>query len=145
MSWSLSVPFGPQPEEWAGNAPKKYPLIFVLMSVLGIWSGYGGRAGLESRQGREISVCHNVQTGSGTHQAFYSVGTGVIFQGLSGRGVKFKTGFHLVLRIRMSGALPLYSAPPRCLHGVHRDNFTVWLQCFARVLCICRSVLVKNI
>ena len=107
-------------------------------------SGYGGRAGFEFRQGQEISLCHNVHTGFGTHKASYSVGTGVIFQGLSSQSVKFKTRFHLVLRIRMRAAISLYSAPPRCLHGVHRDNFTFLLHCFARVLCICRSVMAKK-
>ena len=36
------------------------------------------------------------------------------------------TRLHLVLRLRISGAIPLL--PPICLHGLDRDNFTLTLQ-----------------
>jgi hypothetical protein len=42
----------------------------------------------------------NLQTGSGAHQASYSMGTGFFFL-----GVKLITHLHLVPRLRMSGAI----------------------------------------
>ena len=35
--------------------------------------------------------------------------------------MKLTIHLHLVLRLRMSGAIPLH---PLYLHGMHRDNFT---------------------
>jgi hypothetical protein len=34
---------------------------------------------LDSRQGRDVSLLHNVQTGSGTHPASYPMSTGASF------------------------------------------------------------------
>jgi len=55
-------------------------------------------------------VCHlqNVETGSGAHPAFHSVGTGAVFHRLSGQGVKLTTHHHLALRLIMSGAIPFF-------------------------------------
>jgi hypothetical protein len=45
----------------------------------------------------DFSLLHSVQTGSGAHPASYPMRTGVPFPGgLSGRGLKLNTHFHLV-------------------------------------------------
>jgi hypothetical protein len=46
-----------------------------------------GQPGLDSRQGQDVSLLHNVQTGSGFHPASYPVNTGGSFSG-GGGGVK---------------------------------------------------------
>ena len=56
---------------------------------------------------RYFSFFENVQTGCGAHTASYSVGTGVLPRGYSGRSVKLTAHLHLVPRLRMSGAIPL--------------------------------------
>jgi hypothetical protein len=46
----------------------------------------------ESRQGKEFSLLHVVQTGSGAHPASYKMGNGGSFlRSKSGRGVMLKT------------------------------------------------------
>ena len=55
----------------------------------------------------DSSFLQNVQTASGAHPALYSMGSGVLSRGYSGRGVKLTTHLHLVPRLRMSGAIPL--------------------------------------
>lgn len=61
--------------------------------------------GLKSLKREEIFSAKTVQTGFRSHQATYSVGTGILFRGWSGRGMKLTTRIHLVSRLRM---LPLY-------------------------------------
>ena len=59
-------------------------------------------------RGKTFSLLHDMQTGSEAHPASYSVGiTRVLSQGLSRWGVKLTTHLHLVLRLRISGAIPL--------------------------------------
>jgi hypothetical protein len=40
-----------------------------------------GQPGLDSRQGQDVSLIHNLQTGSGAHPASYPVSTGGSFSG----------------------------------------------------------------
>ena len=49
----------------------------------------------------------NVQTNYVRHPASYSMGNGVFSQGYSSRGMKLTTHLHLLLWLRMSGAIPL--------------------------------------
>jgi len=52
-----------------------------------------------------ISLLHNVQTGSGAHPTSYSMGTGFISWEQTGGSVKLTTDLHLVPRLRMSGGI----------------------------------------
>jgi hypothetical protein len=68
---------------------------------------------------------HRVQTGSGDHSASFRIGTrGSFPRGLRRPGCE-SDHLHLMLRLRMRGAIP--STLPICLHGVVlnkvRDNF----------------------
>jgi hypothetical protein len=60
---------------------------------------------------RNSSLHQSVQTGYGAHLALYFMGTGV-----PSRGVNLTTHFHLVQRLRMSGAIPT----------LHPHPFTAW-------------------
>jgi hypothetical protein len=55
-----------------------------------------------------ISQVEIEHTDCGTHPASYSTGSGVVCQRLTGRGVKLISQPHLVSRLRMSGAIPLF-------------------------------------
>jgi hypothetical protein len=66
------------------------------------WSGVRVPAG-----GGNFSLHHRVQTCSGAHQAFYSMGNRSSFPGDKTAGVvKLTTYLHLVPRSRMGGAIP---------------------------------------
>jgi hypothetical protein len=41
-----------------------------------------GRSGLDSRQGQNVSLLHNVQTGSGDHPPSYPMSTGALSPGV---------------------------------------------------------------
>ena len=56
---------------------------------------------------RYFSLLQNLRTGSGAHLTSYSVGTEVLSRGYWGWGVVWTTHFHLVPRLRMSGAILL--------------------------------------
>jgi hypothetical protein len=56
--------------------------------------------------GAEIFFLQNVQTGAGVHPP-YSMGTGMLSRGESGRGMMFTTRLHLTQHLRMCGATPL--------------------------------------
>jgi hypothetical protein len=49
-----------------------------------------GRAGLDSGQGQDVSLLHNVQTGSGPTQPPINEYRGLFLLGLNGRGVKLR-------------------------------------------------------
>jgi len=83
-----------------------------------IWSSNPGRG--------KILFSKTIQTGSSAHPASYSVGIQVLPSGLSGWDMMSTTHLHLVLRLRISGAIPLL--PPIYLHGMDRDNFTLDLM-----------------
>jgi hypothetical protein len=58
--------------------------------------------------GKNVSVVQTAQTGSGVHPTSCTVGTRIsFFLVLSDRGVKLPTYVHVVLRLRMCGAVPL--------------------------------------
>ena len=57
-----------------------------------------GGPGIESRWGAECYA--RVQTGSGTHTASYTMGTGPLSRGLGGRGVALTTHPRLVPRLK---------------------------------------------
>jgi hypothetical protein len=62
---------------------------------------------------RDIPVLQCVQTSSGTHPVFYSVGTGGSFSGVKHpdhQTMKQTTYLHLTLRLRMIGVIPLLQA-----------------------------------
>jgi hypothetical protein len=44
------------------------------------------RSGFESRKGQELLLLHVVQTGSGVHPTFYTMGTGSSFPGVKRLG-----------------------------------------------------------
>jgi hypothetical protein len=55
-----------------------------FLSLLCPWRHNGlraGQPGLDSRQGQDVSLLHNVQTGFGAHQASYPMSTGGFFSG----------------------------------------------------------------
>jgi hypothetical protein len=63
--------------------------VHSILSLLCPWSLDGlraGQPGLDSQQGQEVFLLHNVQNGSGAHPAFYPMSTGGSFWG--GGGVK---------------------------------------------------------
>ena len=72
----------------------------------------------------DFSLLRNVQNGSGSHLASYSMGTAVLCGGQSGRGLKLTTHLHPLPRLRMNGVIT--STPPICLHGVDREIFTFY-------------------
>ena len=57
-----------------------------------------------------FSVLRNVQTGSGNYPASYE--RRLLFPGRSDRSVKLITHLHLVLRLRMTGGIPLLRHMP---------------------------------
>ena len=60
----------------------------------------------------DFSLLRNVQNGSGSHLASYSMGTAVLCGGQSGRGLKLTTHLHPLPRLRMNGVIllrPLYA------------------------------------
>jgi hypothetical protein len=65
-----------------------------------------------------FSFHHHIQTGSGSRPACYQMGTDGSFpEGKEAGGVKLTSHLHLVLRLRMCGAvLPL----------AHRDNVEIF-------------------
>jgi hypothetical protein len=69
---------------------------------------------------RDSSLLQDIQTGSGIHPASSSVDTQVLSP-----GVKHSTHLHLMLRLRMRGAIPLLS--PYAFMGCTREgsNLTV--------------------
>jgi hypothetical protein len=86
--------------------------------------------GFESRKGQE--TFHQIlQTDGGTQLLSHLMGTGVISWRSKSRGVKFTTLFHVVQRLRMSGAIPLLhlyafkayrGTPLACVHVGLRQN-----------------------
>jgi hypothetical protein len=64
---------------------------------------------IQGRRGaKDFLFFRTVQTGSGAHSVFYSVGTGIIpWVGGGCQGVLSTSHFLVVSRLRMSGAIPL--------------------------------------
>jgi hypothetical protein len=63
---------------------------------------WAGRPGLDSRQERNCSLVHNIQTGSEAHPASYPMDMGRSFPGGKADGrEKLTTHLHLVPRLRM--------------------------------------------
>jgi hypothetical protein len=59
---------------------------------------------------------HRVKTGSGAHPDYYSVGSQGPYTGVKAAGgIKLSIHVNLVLRLRMSGAIPPLL---QCIHGV---------------------------
>jgi len=54
-----------------------------------------------------LSLFQKVQTGSRAYPASYSVGTGVISPGYSGRRLMVTTKLHLAPKLRMSASITL--------------------------------------
>jgi hypothetical protein len=62
----------------------------------------------ESWQEPEIfSSPKTIHSVSGAHPTSYSLGSGVLSWGYNGWGMKLTTHLHLMVRFRMSGAIPL--------------------------------------
>jgi hypothetical protein len=61
----------------------------------------------KSGYGPDVPGFYSRQTLFGAHPVSYSVGTGVIFAGVNGRGEKLTAHLHLLLWLRTSGAIPL--------------------------------------
>ena len=76
--------------------------------------------GFPSQQRQEI-FSKTAQTGSGGPPNLFN-GCRGSFPGVKRPGVKLTTHFCLVVRLKMSGAIPLH---PIRLHGVTRDYFTM--------------------
>jgi hypothetical protein len=66
--------------------------------VTKVWAGRPRSRGSIPGNGKSFSLLHNVETGSGTHQASYTMDTGGCFP----RGkYKLTVRFHLMSRLRM--------------------------------------------
>jgi hypothetical protein len=63
--------------------------------------------GFDSRQGQEMYHFSEGQNGCGAHPVFHSVGNGDYFPGGKVEVRKPATDLQLMLRLRMSGAIPL--------------------------------------
>ena len=85
----------------------------ALCSVVGIATMLlAERSGVQIlAETRDFSLLRSVQIGCAAHPASYSMIIG-IFPWISSRGVKLIIHLHLVPRLKMSGAIPLY---PPCL------------------------------
>ena len=69
---------------------------------------------------RDFSFLWNIQSGCGSHPAFYSVGTGGLFLwGYSSWGLELTAHLPLVLRLEMSGAVLVLTTYP---HGADWGN-----------------------
>jgi len=77
--------------------------------------------------GKRFSHFQNVVTSSGAYPASCAMDTGVISRNWHGRGVKLTIDLHPIPRLRMSGALYLYSYV--CLQGLDRDNLACTSRC----------------
>jgi hypothetical protein len=60
----------------------------------------------------DVSLLQNVQTGSGSYSDSCSMHTRVLPPEESGKGVKVTTHLNLVSKLRMSGAITLFSSIP---------------------------------
>jgi len=71
-------------------------------------------------------LLQDTQSGSGSHPAFYLMGTSVLYQDKSGQGVYLATAVLLPQKLE-SSCTP---APCICLHDMDRQNLTF-------ICCIC--------
>ena len=85
---------------------RDYNCIFVSVTIATYATDWTAR-GSNPVGERDISLLQIIQTGSGAHLAFCSMGTGFLPRGQSRRGGRLTTHIHLVPRLRMSGAVPL--------------------------------------
>jgi hypothetical protein len=65
------------------------------------------RSGARIPVGKEIFFLQNVQTDAGAHPP-YSMSTGNLSRGKSGRGVMSTTHLHMAPHLRMCGAMPVF-------------------------------------
>ena len=91
----------------------------------------------------DFSCLQNVQSSSVHHSASYSMGTGVLSQGYSNRGMKLIIHLYLLLWLRMSGVIPLplpYASIARTgitlplplpLHSLPKNHSHVVSFCFS--------------
>jgi hypothetical protein len=75
---------------------------------------------------RYLSLLQNVHTGSQTHPASYSVGTGTLYRGF-GQGVKLTTHLHLTPRLRTREATRI-STTHVCFHGMNTGDSAFYLS-----------------
>jgi hypothetical protein len=62
----------------------------------------------QSAPGNKDSLFTSVQTSPGYHPTSFSMDTGVLCRGQSGRGMMLTAHLDLELRLRMNGAIPLF-------------------------------------
>lgn len=67
---------------------------------------------LQAGQLRDFSLLQSFQTSSGVHPLIHWVGGTLFFLGQDGRGRKPTMKLHLVLRLRVSGAVPVLPHMP---------------------------------
>jgi hypothetical protein len=80
-----------------------------------------GSTGFKSRKGQHVLFYKMVQTGPGAHPMSYAMSMRVLCWGWCSQDMKLTTHLHLVLRLKMGGAVPLHPYFPSC---TNRDNFT---------------------
>jgi hypothetical protein len=73
-------------------------------------------------EAEDFSLLKRVQTGSGTHPAWYVMRTELLPQEYSYRSVKILTHLHLVTRQRK---VELHLRSSICFHGAHKSSFTL--------------------
>ena len=82
--------------------------VLLVTYFINIWATRWTFWGSNTSRGERFRFSQTVQTSSGTHSIFDSLGTGVLCSGgLSDLGVKLTTHFHLVPTLRMIGAVSL--------------------------------------
>jgi hypothetical protein len=91
----------------------------------------------------DFSCLQNVQTSYVHRPASYSMGTGVLSEGYSSRGMKLTTHLHLLLWLRMGGAIPptlpyasiawtgITLPLPLPLHSLSKNHSNVVSFCFS--------------
>ena len=112
------------------GSPVQHSTTFINRphDTVSIWTGLRpGWSGVRiPLGGKDFYLLQNVLTVSGAHPASYSVGTGVLSQGSSSRGVNLITYLHSVSRLRVNGAIPpvpLYAYMPWTVTAVFFFEF----------------------
>jgi hypothetical protein len=84
------------------------------------------RGSIPSRD-KGFSLLHNVQTGSGTHPAYYTMNNMSLSLRVNRHGREADDSLPTYAEVKNGGALP---SPPICLHGIvlnyiikYRENF----------------------
>jgi hypothetical protein len=93
--------------------------------TLRLWAGQLRNCGLNSGMARDFSLLQKVQTTSGAYLASLSVGT----RGSVQWGMKLTTNLHLMLRLRITGTVPILHRMSSW-HAQWKSMFFFFFFCF---------------